>query len=141
MQRSTIVALTIAACFISTLWAAGRPSAATSSRSWNPRAAAAYLDGRMDWWLSRPTAQRDRGTSCVSCHTALPYALARPALRGAMAATADRVVPAPERRMLEHIVTRVTLWKDVEHGAGRLRGRPGYPGSRHAPPALSAKGR
>ena len=114
MRRSTIVGLTLAACIGSTLLAARRQSAPARSPAWNPRAAAAYLDGRMDWWLTWPTAQRDHGTSCVSCHTVLPYALARPALRGATAALADRAMPAPERRMLEHVVTRVTLWKDVE---------------------------
>jgi squalene-hopene/tetraprenyl-beta-curcumene cyclase len=81
---------------------------APSARSWDARNAAAYLDGRMAWWLTWPTAARDHGTSCVSCHTALPYALARPALH------ADTPLADPERRMLENVVTRVRAWKDVE---------------------------
>ena len=114
MKRSTTITVTFAACVVSTLLTVRPQSAPASSPPWNARAAAAYLDGRMEWWLSWPSAQRDHGTSCVSCHTALPYALARPALRGALAALADRAVPAAERRMLEHVITRVTMWKDVE---------------------------
>jgi squalene-hopene/tetraprenyl-beta-curcumene cyclase len=58
------------------------------------RAATAYLDSRLDWWLHWPNAVRDHDTSCVSCHTALPYALARPALRAALN---EREPAAPER--------------------------------------------
>jgi squalene-hopene/tetraprenyl-beta-curcumene cyclase len=65
----------------------------------------------MDWWLSWPAAARDHDTSCISCHTALPYALARPSLRNALA---ERDVVAPERRMLGNVVTRVRMWRDVE---------------------------
>ena len=57
-------------------WAAG-----DDSPTWNRKAAAAYLDQRQDWWQKWPSAARDHGTFCVSCHTAAPYALARPALR------------------------------------------------------------
>src|SRR6185295_13386636 len=54
---------------------------AKAAHTWNPEAAAAYLDHRADWWMGWQGAARDHGTFCVSCHTALPYALARPALR------------------------------------------------------------
>ena len=79
--------------------------------SWNSRAAATYLDARMAWWLKWPTASRDHGTSCVSCHTALPYALARPALRAELA---ERDLSDPERKLVENVVKRVWLWKDVD---------------------------
>jgi squalene-hopene/tetraprenyl-beta-curcumene cyclase len=78
---------------------------------WNSRSAAAYLDGRMAWWLTWQTASRDHETSCISCHTAMPYALARPALRSALA---EREPSAPERRMLDNVVKRVRMWRDVE---------------------------
>src|SRR5215472_14171210 len=51
------------------------------ANSWDPKAAAAYLDRRQTWWIEWPRAQRDHGTFCVSCHTAVPYALSRSALR------------------------------------------------------------
>jgi squalene-hopene/tetraprenyl-beta-curcumene cyclase len=78
---------------------------------WDPRAAATYLDTRMDWWLHWPSAARDHETSCVSCHTALPYALARPALHAVLE---EKVPSAPERMMLANVVKRVQLWKEVE---------------------------
>jgi len=78
---------------------------------WNPKAAAAYLDRRLAWWAEWPRAQRDHGTFCVSCHTAVPYALSRSALRTALAEQA----PSPnERRLLDSVTKRVRLWKEVE---------------------------
>jgi len=79
--------------------------------SWDPKAAAAYLDRRQSWWMQWPRAQRDHETFCVSCHTALPYALSRSALRTALTEQA----PSPnERRLLESVTKRVRLWKEVE---------------------------
>src|ERR1051325_5538281 len=91
--------------------AASAQQAAAVSETWDPRAAAAYLDAQQSWWLSWPTSARDHETSCLSCHTALPYALARPALRAALKQTET---PAPERKLVENVVKRVTLWKEVE---------------------------
>src|SRR5215210_7028359 len=88
--------------------APGRPAA---TPSWDARAAAAYLDGRQAWWLTWPSAARDHGTACVSCHTALPYALVRPVLRTQLR---EGTVSAAERQMLEHVTTRVRLGNDVE---------------------------
>jgi hypothetical protein len=47
---------------------------------WNPQLAAKYLDGRQQEWFAWPRAQSKDGP-CVSCHTGMPYLLARPALR------------------------------------------------------------
>jgi squalene-hopene/tetraprenyl-beta-curcumene cyclase len=60
----------------------------------------------MEW----PRAARDHETFCVSCHTAVPYALARPALRKALAEEAPSV---NERRLLDNVRKRVRLWKEV----------------------------
>jgi squalene-hopene/tetraprenyl-beta-curcumene cyclase len=79
--------------------------------SWDARAAAAYLDARQGWWMGWPTASRDHETSCVSCHTALPYALARPALRVVLNETE---LSTTERKMLDNVTKRVRLWKEVE---------------------------
>lgn len=79
--------------------------------SWDPKAAAAYLDRRLAWWMEWPRAQRDHETFCVSCHTAVPYALSRSALRTALAEQS----PSPnERRLLDSVTKRVRLWKEVE---------------------------
>jgi squalene-hopene/tetraprenyl-beta-curcumene cyclase len=74
---------------------------------WSPAAAASYLDYREAWWQTWPRAQKDHGTVCISCHTVVPYALARPALDAQL--SAKGVTPA-ERAMLDSIATRVTQW-------------------------------
>src|SRR5262245_7557954 len=51
---------------------------------WKPGKAAEYLDGREKTWLEFAGAKRGQGTgqtTCVSCHSVLPYVLARPVLR------------------------------------------------------------
>ena len=84
---------------------------AQDSAPWSAKTAAAYLDDRLTWWMSWPQAARDHETFCVSCHTVLPYAIARPALRQALAEQA----PSPlERKLLDNVVKRVRLWKEVE---------------------------
>jgi len=79
--------------------------------TWDARAAAAYLDQRQGWWESWPKAARDHGTVCVSCHTAVPYALARPPL-GAVLHESD--APAAESKLFEDVVTRVREWRSVK---------------------------
>jgi squalene-hopene/tetraprenyl-beta-curcumene cyclase len=81
------------------------------TNSWDPKAAAAYLDRRQAWWMEWPRAQRDHETFCVSCHTAVPYALSRSALRTDLA---EQGPSANERRLLDSVTKRVRLWKEVE---------------------------
>lgn len=75
--------------------------------SWDQKAAAAYLDQRQSWWMDWPKAARDHDTFCVSCHTAVPYALSRPALRKALAESVN------ERRLLDNVKRRVRLWREI----------------------------
>lgn len=83
---------------------------ARAANSWDRKAAAAYLDQRAGWWMEWPRAARDHQTFCVSCHTAVPYAMSRPLLRGALAEQG----PSPnERRLLDNVKKRVRLWKEV----------------------------
>jgi len=81
------------------------------AQGWDMHAAATYLDARQTWWSAWPTAARDHETACVSCHTALPYALARPSLRAALH---ENEPPSPERKLLDDVVKRVRMWRDVE---------------------------
>ena len=81
-----------------------------AANHWDQRAAAAYLDQRAGWWMEWPKAARDHETFCVSCHTAVPYALSRPALRPGLAEAAPS---ANERRLLNNVTKRVRLWKEV----------------------------
>jgi squalene-hopene/tetraprenyl-beta-curcumene cyclase len=80
------------------------------STTWDPKTAAAYLDYRESWWAEWTGSSRDHGTFCVSCHTALPYALSRPALRVALSEPGPS---ANERRLIDDVTKRVRLWKDV----------------------------
>ena len=79
--------------------------------TWNARAAASYLDARAEWWATWPNAKRDRGTFCISCHTTLPYALARPALRGPLG---EKGASPAETNIIENLLTRARNWRDVE---------------------------
>jgi len=111
MKSSTAALLTVAVCGVSVLTIARTVTLRAASPAWNARAAASYLDGRQAWWQQWPNAARDHDTACVSCHTALPYALARPALRRALGETD---LAAPERTMLTNVAKRVKLWREVE---------------------------
>ena len=82
----------------------------TQHLQWDPTAAATYLDERQGWWMSWEPAQRERETFCISCHTAVPYALSRSALRVVGGETA----PAPEEEaLLDNVRRRVRLWAEV----------------------------
>lgn len=83
----------------------------TDTSSWNPRAAASYLDAREGWWQSWPRSQRDHDTTCVSCHTVLPFAIGRPALHSVLK---DETASSPEKTMLAYIEKRVNLWSETE---------------------------
>jgi squalene-hopene/tetraprenyl-beta-curcumene cyclase len=61
----------------------------------------------MQW----PGAARDHGTHCVSCHTAVPYIMSRPALRGVLAEDAPSV---GERELLDNVIRRVQLWNETD---------------------------
>lgn len=77
------------------------------SDSWNPAAAAAYLDRRESWWMQWSGSARAHGTFCVSCHTALPYVFVRPALSVVL----DEPGPTlDERRLIDDVDERVRLW-------------------------------
>jgi squalene-hopene/tetraprenyl-beta-curcumene cyclase len=82
-----------------------------ASDEWSPKGAAAYLDQRADWWIGWKSAQRDHDTFCISCHTALPYALGRPALRSALA---EQAPSTGERQLLANVTKRVRMWSEVE---------------------------
>jgi squalene-hopene/tetraprenyl-beta-curcumene cyclase len=78
--------------------------------SWDQKTAAAYLDQRADWWMGWKRAARDHETFCISCHTAVPYAMSRPSLRKSLGEVG---LSANERRLVENVTKRVRLWKEV----------------------------
>jgi hypothetical protein len=92
---------------------------------WDPEKAAQYLDDRMDMWFDKARKLRtgEGKTACISCHTVVPYLLARPVLRKAM-----RVAnPTPQEvKFLGEIAQRVDSYAGQEslYGgqAGSARG-------------------
>jgi squalene-hopene/tetraprenyl-beta-curcumene cyclase len=107
IQRKQVVAATLA----------------NDTQNWNPAAAASYLDARERWWQNWPSAQMDHGTVCISCHTAVPYALVRPVLRQQLD---EKEMTGPETAMLASVEKRVTDWSqmtpfytDAVYGAGK----------------------
>src|SRR6202167_4397798 len=97
-------------CFMAGAMAACSHAVPRVSDSWDPKTAAAYLDYREQWWMEWTGSARDHGTFCISCHTALPYALARPALRAALAEQGPSV---NERKLIDNVAKRVRLWKVI----------------------------
>jgi squalene-hopene/tetraprenyl-beta-curcumene cyclase len=105
--------LLLAAPFLAT---AGYAASAGSgdnnaTSSWNQAAAAHYLDSRQVWWQGWDVSQRDHKTVCVSCHTVLPYALARSSLHTPLG---EETLAGPENVMLNNVLRRVTMWNQVE---------------------------
>src|SRR5215510_5844095 len=111
MKSSAAVVVAAALCGAAALSLMRTETARAASPAWNARAAVAYLDGRQAWWQHWPNAQRDHDTACVSCHTAVPYALARPALRSVLG---EHDFAPAERLLLANVVKRVRMWREVE---------------------------
>lgn len=124
-------ALIVSGCLMAAVIAA----TADDIGSWDAKAAAAYLDQRQAWWFEYPAAARE-GTACVSCHTALPFALARPALRPRLN---ERAPSANETKLIGNVVQRVRAWRDVApYYPDQTRGLPKTAESRGTEAILNA---
>src|SRR5260221_3074965 len=77
MRFRCIQLVALALMTISTAYAGEPKAKGDAATDWNRSTAAKYLDARQQWWMDWPKAQRDHDTSCVSCHTVLPYAMGR----------------------------------------------------------------
>lgn len=106
---------------LSALW----PVAAASRKDrpdpgWQVRKAENYLDDRAEAWLTFSSANRGEGaskTSCVSCHTLFPFAMARPVLRRQHSADTPT---ASESTLLRQVQLRVSRWSDLDSPALKL---------------------
>lgn len=81
-----------------------------ASTEWSPRASATYLDGRAGEWLEWSFASRGQGTVCLSCHTTMPFILARPALSRLLGETAPDEV---EKKIIRSVQKRVEDWNAI----------------------------
>jgi hypothetical protein len=92
--------------------------------SWDREAAARYLDARIDLWFERATELKtgEGKTTCISCHTVVPYLLARPLLRRSMHVNEPTV---QEVKLLQEMAQRVSTYpehesmSDTRHGGER----------------------
>jgi squalene-hopene/tetraprenyl-beta-curcumene cyclase len=81
---------------------------------WDGHSAARYLDGRAESWFAFSSADRGKGedkVSCLSCHTLLPYALARSVVRRTLG---DGPPAGIEERVLNQVRRRVNHWDELD---------------------------
>jgi squalene-hopene/tetraprenyl-beta-curcumene cyclase len=84
-----------------------------ASSTWNQKATQHYLDSRTGWWLDWSSADRGRGTTCNSCHTTLPYALALPTIQQN---SGGAPLPDVAQRLLAGVRKRVEGWDELAAG-------------------------
>src|ERR1700733_7808843 len=128
MRNRTFIALLLLVAFGAgfLFWIAirardnSRSSTGTYLPNWDATRAAAYLDSRELWWQGWASAQKDHGTICISCHTVVPYAMARPTLREAVDKTA---MSAPEKVLMDSVEKRVRSWTQMAPFYSDLDGR------------------
>src|SRR5215207_6691000 len=125
MRCALALAFTVCAA---TVAAQQPPPSAGRARGWDPAAAAAYFDARMDSWFANGTKLRtgDTQTACVSCHAGLAYALSRPMLRRVMhvdtPATQEARLIADTTRRVETYNTHQVLYDFNERRQIESRG-------------------
>jgi squalene-hopene/tetraprenyl-beta-curcumene cyclase len=135
--RSLLASLLAACCAAAigalALWQTkqvGVASAATAAQggpayrnAWNRQDAADYLDSREVWWQGWAPAQKDHATLCISCHTSVPYALARPLLRRDAGetemATPEKIMMASVEKRVEHWTEVAPFYSDEMNGVGK----------------------
>ncbi len=117
------------------LWRAlpAHGASAHSSLNWNRQTAAHYLDDREVWWQQWPRAQKDHGTICISCHTNVPYAMARPSLRRQLH---ENEIPTPEKTMMDSVEKRVTNWSEMVPFYSDEKNGPGKTAEAHSTEAV-----
>jgi squalene-hopene/tetraprenyl-beta-curcumene cyclase len=88
---------------------------------WDRIKASQYLDGRGENWFKFGAAHRGQGasqTSCVSCHSLLPYALARPVLRRL---SNENPPTKLEMKILEQTKLRLANWDKLDGATLQLQ--------------------
>ncbi|HTW64132.1 MAG TPA: hypothetical protein VME17_05925 [Bryobacteraceae bacterium] len=132
-MKTTVSAIAV---LVLGLFPAVSRAASNDVGSWDSKTAAAYLDQRANWWMTWAPSARDHETFCVSCHTAVPYALGRPALRGTLGESAPS---ATERKLIDNVTKRVRMWNEVEpFYSDEKRGAPKTAESRGTESVLNA---
>jgi len=90
---------------------------AGESSDWQPDKAEKYLDEREKTWFAFSSATRGEGatqTTCLSCHSVLGYALARPVLRKR---SGVETPTEQEKKLLDQTRMRVNNWQELDTAA------------------------
>ena len=135
-QRNIIALVALAGCAAALVCAkATRVFGASDAAlaEWDRHAAARYLDDREVWWQGWPHAQKDHGTICISCHTSVPYAMARPALRRELN---EAALTPSEKIMLDSVEKRVSHWSEMTPFYSDAGYGPGKTAESHATEAV-----
>ena len=102
-MSSSLSRLRSAVVLIAALLVCPLARAGGESTNWKPEEAGKYLDERQKAWFG--------SAKCVSCHSGLPYALGRPALRKLVGA---KTPSEQETKLLAQIQLRVANWKNLD---------------------------
>src|ERR1700732_4472920 len=95
-------------------WLTAALASAGDGGTWSKDRAAKYLDERGKAWFEFKSAERGERankSTCVSCHTLVPYALARPVLRRLTGATQPTEL---EKRLIAQTMNRVEHWQQLD---------------------------
>jgi squalene-hopene/tetraprenyl-beta-curcumene cyclase len=139
MSTRVTCAVLLAGCATATvLWTVipvhGASDSSTSGPgAWDRKAAASYLDSREVWWQGWPRAQKDHGTLCISCHTVVPYAMARPALSHELSETG---MSPTEKTMFDSVEKRVSMWSNMVPFYSDANNGPGKTAQAHSTEAV-----
>jgi squalene-hopene/tetraprenyl-beta-curcumene cyclase len=120
MARNKLASVTVVCGICVLLCAASIHGGENTPEPWDKAGASQYLDRRGEEWFQFGGAFRGQGattTSCVSCHSLLPYALARPVLRQI---TNHAAATQWERKILEQAKSRVANWDRLDSAAYQL---------------------
>ncbi|MBI3402686.1 MAG: hypothetical protein HY048_14815 [Acidobacteria bacterium] len=136
MDRTAGAVAVLSSCLGTCLIVATLGAQAPAPAAWSAKTAGAYLDARQVWWQNWPNASRDHETFCVSCHTAVPYAIARSTLRTALHESGPSEA---EKALIANVTKRVRMWKEVEpFYPDQLRGLPKTSESRGTESVMNA---
>ena len=114
MASRTVLSLAILLGSFACVYTASASAGENTPKVWDQAKAAVYLDARGDQWFNFGSSQRGTGankSSCISCHSLLSYALARPVLRQI---SNDKLPTKWETRLLDQTRSRVANWDKLE---------------------------
>ena len=120
MASQKVCFLSFASALLAFLSAAPTFGGENTPDQWDKAGAAQYLDGRGENWFKFGSANRGEGASashCVSCHSLLPYALARPVLRRL---SNEKPPTKWETKILEQTKSRVANWDQLDEAEFQL---------------------